>query len=414
MDNITCQLNGTKYALNADNTVVDASGSNAGTWKCLQTSPQANGVVVSLAAGNDLIVPAHYQFNSNNQLLVCLQNSDGTWTAPQLLNGRLFVPDNQNIGYRLVDNQSNDLSGELTIYGALRLDANNDVTINLAEGGLTVINADRITHDANTATGTGDDVVIIAATTYDYDCSLMLTANITLPGSFKPAGNSLVFELNGQAGINLAFTGTFKGTSVGIEYHQGSGTDTLVFTASGSYRWNSGTSNFTVYLGNSSTGYSANLAFDGSATVGNGRLRWEGKFDFAPSGSGLNMDVSLDVQQKWDVNNCITFEVVASDQGGQISYDLGIEGTAKFAGGNLTFDLKYSSSGVISLDLGYTSAALTAAVNVTFNQNFTNLSAGLALSVQFSWQNGTRVASPVQQNMVVAQPNPQPGLKPAA
>lgn len=396
MDNIKCQLSGKTYALNADNTVSDSTGANAGTWKDLQVSPAANGVVVSLAAGS-LTVPAQYQFNSNNQLLASLQNSDGTWTAPQLLNGRLIVPDNQNIGYQLVDAQGNDLSGELTVYGALRLDANNDITIALPDGSLAVINADQITHDANSTTGTGDDVIIIAATTYDYEGSLMLPAQITLPGSFKPAGNSLVFELNGQSGINLEFTGTFKGTSVGFEYRQGgaSGTDSLVFTASGSYRWNSGSSSFTVYLGNSSNGYDTSLASVGSQTLGSGRLQWEGKLDFTPSGSGLSLDLSLDVQQKWDVNNCIAFDVVATDKGGQISYDLGVEGTAKLAGGKLTFDLKYNSTGILNVDLGYTGNGLSAAVQATFNENLANVAAGVNLSVQFSWQNGMRVASPV-------------------
>ena len=396
MDNITCQLSGSMYTLNADNSVSDSTGANVGTWKGLQASPATNGVVVSLPAG-DVNVPAHYQFNSNNQLLVSLQNSDGTWTAPQLLNGRLIVPDNQNIGYQFVDSQGNDLSGALTVYGALRLDANNDVTITLAEGGLAVINADQITHDSNSTTGTGTDVIIVAATTYDYDGSLMLPANITLPGSFKPAGNSLVFELNGQTGINLTFTGTFKGTSLGFEYHQGNGTETLVFTASGSYRWNSGNATFTVYLGNSAQGYSANLATAVSTTLGSGRLNLEGKLDFGPSASGLNMDLSLAVQQRWDANNCIAFDVVASDQGGLISYDLGVEGTAKLAGGKLTFDLKYSSTGTTTIDLGYTGDGLSAAVDVTFNQDLTKVGVGVTLSVQFSWQNGTRVASAVQQ-----------------
>jgi hypothetical protein len=397
MDNITCQLSGSTYALNADNSVSDSTGANAGTWKRLQASPATNGVVVSLPAG-DVDVPANYQFNSNNQLLVSLQNSDKTWTNPQLLNGRLIVPDNQNIGYQFVDSQGNDLSGALTVYGGLRLDANNDVTITLAEGGLTVINADQITHDSNSTTGTGTDVIIVAATTYDYDGSLMLPASITLPGSFKPAGNSLVFELNGQTGINLTFTGTFKGTSLGFEYHQGNGTETLVFTASGSYRWNSGDATFTVYLGNSAQGFSANLAAAVTTTLGSGRLSLEGKLDFGPSGgSGLNMDLSLAVQQKWDANNCIAFDVVASDQGGLISYDLGIEGTAKLAGGKLTFDLKYSSTGTTSIDLGYTGPDLSAAVDITFNQDLTKVGVGVTLSVQFSWQNGMRVASPVQQ-----------------
>lgn len=397
MDSMQFQLGGKNFTLNADATVFDDSGANVGTWKSLQSTPAANGLVVSLAGG-DNTVPARYAFNSNNQLLVSLQNSDGTLTPQQVLNGRLILPDHQNIGYQLVDNQGNDLAGALTVYGSLRLDANNDITITLAEGGLAVINADQISHGANNTTAAGDDVITVAATTFDNDGSLMLPADISLPGSFKPAGDNLVFELNGQTGVSLEFTGTFKGTSVGIEYHQGNGASTLVFTASGSYRWDSGRAAFTVFLGNSANGFTAKAAFDAnlSTSLGNGRLQLAGTLDFSPSGAGINMDLRLDVQQKWDANNVITLEVVASRQNGQISYDLGVEGTATLAGGQLTFGLKFSSTGTLNLNLGYTGNGLTAAVNLTFNQNFSSVSAGLTLSVQISFQNGMRVATPVK------------------
>src|SRR5215467_2704447 len=121
MDSMTCQIDGKNYILNADATVFDDSGANAGTWKNLQSTPAAIGVVVSLASG-DNTVSAKYSFNADNQLLVSLQNSDGTLTPQQVLNGRLVLPDHQNIGYQLVDNQGNDLAGVLTVFGSLRLD----------------------------------------------------------------------------------------------------------------------------------------------------------------------------------------------------------------------------------------------------------------------------------------------------
>ncbi|SRR5579871_216199 len=396
MDGLICQIDGKNYTLKADATVFDDSRANVGTWKNLQNTPAANGIVVSLTSG-DRTIPVRYAFNSSNQLLVSFQNSNGTSTPQQVLNGRLVLPDHQNIGYQLVDDQGNDLAGMLTVYGSLRLDANNDITITFADGSLTVIDADQIGHDANNTGAAGSDVIIVTATTFDYDGALIQLADISLPGSFKPVGNKLVFELNGQTGVNLTFDGTFKGTSIGIEYHQGNGSgSTLVFSASGSYRWNGGSANFTVFLGNSTNGFSANVAFNANLQPpGNkGRLQLSGNLDFGPSGAGgTTMDLNLEVQQQWDANKSVTFNIV--DQNGQISYDLGVEGTATIAGGKLTFALKYSSTGTLNLNLGYTGEGLTAAVNVTFNQNFTDINAGINLSVQVSWQNGNRVTTPV-------------------
>jgi hypothetical protein len=393
MDNISCKIGGSSYALNADGTVFDSSSTNVGSWKSLKTAPAQNGLLVTLASGDNPVL-AQYEFNQNNQLLVALKNPDGSWTSQQVLNGRLVVHDDQNIGYQLVDDQGNDIAGAITVYGDLRLDGNNDLTITLVGGGVAVINADQVSHDANNGQGTGDDVLILAASTYDYDGAIMRPAEITLPGSFKPAENNLVFEINGNAGVNLTFSGTFKGTSVGFEYHQGNGATTLVFTLSGSYRWNNGSATFSVYLGNSANSFSAAATLNVTTAFDNGKGQLAGRLNFGSSGTGFNLDLTLDVQQKWDANNCIMFEVVASDDQGVISYDIGVEGTATFLNGKLTFAMKFSSTGAVTIDLGYKGNGITIAVNFTFNQGVP--SAGVTLSVDISWANGKRVASPVR------------------
>jgi hypothetical protein len=350
--------------------------------------------VLSLTTAADVTLTAQYTFNTNNQLLVSLQNSDGSFTPLQVLNGRLVVHNNQDIGYQLVDNSGNDLAGAITVHGDLRLDGNNDLTINLAGGGVAVIDLDQVSTGLNNGTGTGDDVMTLSATSFDFDGNLMMPADISLPGSFKPAANNLAFELNGNTGVNLTFSGTFKGTSVGFEYHQGSGTSTLVFTASGSYRWDSGKAAFTVFLGNSANGFTAQGSLNVEEAFDGGKGTLNGTLKFSAGGRAFDIGLTLNVQQKWDANNCIVFNIEFQDVNGHVSYDLGVEGTAKFLNGTLTFDLKFSSTGALTIDLGYTGPNISIAVNLTFNQGVPNV--GVTLSVSISWQNGQRIKSPVQ------------------
>jgi hypothetical protein len=394
MDSLTCNVAGTTFNLKADGSVTDSSQSNVGHWNSADTTPASNALVLSLTTAADVTLTAQYTFNTNNQLLVSLQNSDGSFTPLQVLNGRLVVHNNQDVGYRLVDESGNDLAGAITVHGKMRLDGNNDLTINLAGGGVAVINLDQVSTGLNNGSGTGDDVMTLSATSFDFGGNLMMPADISLPGSFKPAGDNLVFELNGNAGVNLTFSGTFKGTSVGFEYHQGSGATTLVFTVSGSYRWDGGKAAFTVFFGNSANGFTAQGSLSVATTFDGGKGSLNGTLTFSAAGGTFNIDLTLNVQQKWDANNCILFNVEFQDVNGHVSYDLGVEGTAKFLDGTLTFDLKFSSTGALTIDLGYTGQDLSIAVDLTFNQGVP--SAGITLSVTISFQNGQRVKSPVQ------------------
>jgi hypothetical protein len=90
------------------------------------------------------------------------------------------------------------------------------------------------------------------------------------------------------------------------------------------------------------------------------------------------------------------FNVEFQDVGGHVSYDLGVEGTAKFLNGTLTFDLKFSSTGALTIDLGYTGQNISIAVSLTFNQGVP--SAGVTLSVKISFQHGQRVKEPTVVN----------------
>lgn len=393
MDSINCNVGGATFNLNADGSVTDSSQSNVGHWKSADTTPASNALVLSLTTAADVTLTVKYAFNTNNQLLVSLQNHDGSFTPLQVLNGRLVVHNNQDIGYQLVDESGNDLAGAITVHGDLRLDGSNDLTINLAGGGVAVVDLDQVSTGLNNGAGTGDDVMTLSATSFDFGGNLMMPADISLPGSFKPAVDNLVFELNGNTGVNLTFSGTFKGTSVGFEYHQGTGTSTLVFTASGSYRWDSGKAAFTVFLGNSASGFTAQGSLSVDTTFDSGKGSLNGTLIFSAGGGSFNIDLTLNVQQTWDANNCIVFNVEFQDVNGHVSYDLGVEGTAKFANGTLTFDLKFSSTGALTIDLGYTGPDLAIKINLTFNQGVP--SAGITLSVTISWQNGQRVKSPV-------------------
>ena len=390
MNSLICNIDGKGYVLGQDNNVVDSNGIRAGQWKSAQTDPSTNALVLSTADG-DNIVPARYSFNSNNQLSVLLQNTNGDWTDSQVLNGRLLLVANQNIGYQFVDENGNDQPASITLYGVLHLDGNDDLSIRFPDGNVAVIDAQQVNHDQNAGTGAGDDVLRIAATTYNYDGQLMQAADLALPGRFKPAAEGLVFEINGNEAINLTFNETFRGTSVGLEYHHADVSDSVVFTASSKYRWDSGQAAWMVYLGNSAKGFVAAGAFNASTALGNGRFQLSGTFDFSPSNSNLNMALSLSVTQKWDVNNAIVFNVEASTDNGVTSYDLGIEGTAKLLGGQLTFDLKTGSANSFEIALGWTGQGLVKAINFTFDRSDTGVSAGLTLQIQMSWQNGTRV-----------------------
>src|SRR5271157_468730 len=394
MDRITCSVGGKIFNLNADGSVTDSSQSNVGHWKSAVTTPASNALTLSLTTAADVTLTAKYTFNTNNQLLVSLKNGDGSFTPLQVLNGRLVVHNNQDMGYQLVDESGDDLAGAITVHGDLRLDDNNDLTIRLAGGGVAVIDLDQVSTGLNNGTGTGDDVMTLSATSFDFDGNLMMPADISLPGSFKPAANNLVFELNGNTGVNLTFSGTFKGTSVGFEYHQGSGTSTLVFTASGSYRWDSGKAAFTVFLGNSANGFTAQGSLSVEEAFDGGKGTLNGTLTFSAGGGTFDIGLTLNVQQKWDANNCIVFNIEFQDVNGHVSYDLGVEGTAKFLNGTLTFDLKFSSTGALTIDLGYTGPNISIAVNLTFNQGVPNV--GVTLSVTISWQNGQRIKSPVQ------------------
>lgn len=394
MDSITCNVGGKSFKLNADGSVTDSSQSNVGHWKSAVTTPASNALSLSLTTAADVTITAQYTFNTNNQLLVSLKNDDGSFTSMQVLNGRLVIHNNRDIGYQLVDESGDDLAGAITVHGDLRLDGNNDLTINLAGGGVAVIDLDQVSTGLNNGSGAGDDVLTLSATSFDFGGNLMMPADISLPGSFKPAGNNLVFELNGNQGVNLTFSGTFKGTSVGFEYHQGSGVSTLVFTVSGAYRWDSGNVAFTVFFGNSASGFTAQGSLSVGENFDGGKGKLNGTLTFSAGGGTFDIGLTLQVQQKWDANNSIVFNVEFQDVNGHVSYDLGVEGTAKFLNGTLTFDLKFSSTGALTIDLGYTGPNISIAVNLTFNQGVPNL--GVTLSVTISWQNGQRIKSPVQ------------------
>lgn len=130
---------------NADGTVsvlVNGQQQQKGTGRSADDAKDSR-IRYTIDGGEQDPLLAGYAFDDNNQLAVTLANDAATASAPFAFPGRILIDDNHDLIYRVVDQQGNDTTTDVTVYGDIASEENtNHLAISLARGGTTKIVGD--------------------------------------------------------------------------------------------------------------------------------------------------------------------------------------------------------------------------------------------------------------------------------
>src|SRR5262249_5630950 len=127
---------GTNFAFTAGGVVVrvDAGGDTfVGHWKC----DSATNTIKFDINGASQTASCLYLFNTTNQLVVQLRNSDGSSIIGVIVPGLIHVLDSIEIVYTVVDDSGHVTTDEFNIVGNFSFDNNNHLVISFSGGALT-------------------------------------------------------------------------------------------------------------------------------------------------------------------------------------------------------------------------------------------------------------------------------------
>jgi hypothetical protein len=396
---------GTNIAFTAGGVVVrvDAGGDTPiGHWR----SDNATNSIKFDVSGAPQTVSCLYSFNTANQLVVQLRNSDRSSTIAVTLAGSIHVLDSTEIVYTVVDDSGHVTTDEFNISGRFSFDNNNHLVISFPDGAPTTsitgnaaqpIQALRNLQPGATAQ---DKLRFVAATKNSLSGggTLTLPASIDIAGTWNVADGTIVFRASGGTDPTnppvIGFAGKFKGVSAGFLYTPGPGGGQGAFLIAGTHTWNSGTASWDVLVGFSNNKFQAQVSGQFASADG---LTIGGKLDITKgAGTAASFDLELKVQKRFNQAGMLTVQAdVSAFPGHPVSYDLKLEGTFRFNGVALTFDAKVSNAGAtVAIGLASTSNVFDLKFQLSMTLKGTNhptVDLGFSFSLTMTFQNGKLV-----------------------
>jgi hypothetical protein len=378
-----------------------------GKWRSnsLADEPKDNQIRYTLDGADQTAVPVHYSFDDNNQLVAVIPAAanGGSDSSPFAFLGTINIDGTFDLVYALMDDEGNNIANSITLYGSISVDPNtHNLIVDLGNAGKTQITgaSGLQSLDAarnNLAQFDGDDLLRFSAVTTNMlkDGSAAQTlANINLPGSWDIKQGNLVFvsQVQGQT-VEIGFAGTYKGVTVGLAYFGGPDGNELAFNINGQHTWNNGSSaNWNFALGYSEKNFTATLSGQSVIKTGNGTFTISGKTSLVNADGKPTFDLNLDVAYKWQ-QGFLHFTADVSSTGGNLSYDLGLEGNFVYKGGTLSFQIKFSdkeANASLQINLNFTGGkdSLIQSLSLVLNVSPNQVDLTFSFQVKLSWEDG--------------------------
>ncbi len=378
-----------------------------GKWRSnsLADEPKDNQIRYTFNGVDQPAVPVRYSFDDNNQLVAVIPAAanGGTDSSPFAFLGTINIDGTYNVVYALMDDEGNNLTNSITLYGSINVDpTTHNLIVDLGNAGKTqIIGASGLqsleASRNNLAQFNGDDLLRFSAVTTNMlkDGSATQTlANINLPGSWDIKAGKLVFvsQLKGET-LEIGFAGTYKGVTVGLAYFGGPGGNEFAFNINGQHTWDNGSSaNWNFSLGYSAKTFTATLSGQSIIKTGNGTFTISGKTSLVNADGKPTFDLNLDVAYKWQ-QGFLHFTADVSSAGGSVSYNLGLEGNFVYKGGTLTFQIKYSNqapNASLQFNLNFTGGkdSLIQSLSLVLNVSPDKVDLSFSFQVNLSWEDG--------------------------
>ena len=378
-----------------------------GKWRTtsLADEPKDNQIRYTLDGAAQAAVPVRYSFDGNNQLVAVIPAAanGGSDSSPFAFLGTINIDGTFNLVYALMDAEGNNLSNSITLYGNISVDPQtHNLTVDLGSAGKTQITgaSGLQSLDAarnNLAQFKGDDLLRYSAVTTNLlkDGSAAQTlANINLPGSWDIKQGKLVFvsQVKGQT-VEIGFAGTYKGITAGLAYFAGPGGNEFAFNIKGQHTWDNGSSaNWAFSLGYSGKTFTATLSGQSIIKTGDGTFTISGKTSLVSADGKPTFDLNLDVAYKWQ-QGFLHFTANVASTGGNLSYDLGLEGNFVYKGGTLSFQIKFSNKPAdssLQFNLNFTGGkdSLIQSLSLVLNVSPDKVDLTFSFQVSLSWEDG--------------------------
>lgn len=379
-----------------------------GKWRsnALADEPKDNQIRYTFDGADQTAVPVHYKFDDNNQLVAVIPAAanGGSDSSPFAFMGTINIDGTFDVVYSLMDDEGNDINNSITLYGSITVDSStHNLNVDLGDAGKTQITGANGLQSLDAARNSlakfdGDDLLQFSAVTTNMlkDGSAAQTlANISLPGTWNIQQGNLVFvgKVEGKT-IEIGFAGTYKGITVGLAYFGGPDSNEFAFNIHGQHTWDNGSSaNWNFSLGYSGTTFTANLSGQSIIKKGNNTFTISGKTTLVKAEGQPTFDLQLDVAYQMDKNGFLHFTADIGSQGGNLSYDFGLEGNFVYKGGMLAFQIKFSNKEAdpsLQINLTFTGGkdSLIQTIAVIINVSPDKVDLTFSFQVKLSWEDG--------------------------
>jgi hypothetical protein len=362
-----------------------------------------------------------YSFNDNNQLVATIPAANGGAASTCVFLGSIDIDDNQDVKYRLFDDDGNSTNATIVVHGDLSFAQLDRLTLTLPDGSTTQILGDDASGHKNlqakssSTTGTGGAAIAFSATTFNtIDGEERAdAATVLFTGDWGVNEKGLVFKAGLTPGaMNIQFGGTYKGVTAGLAYYAKDGDQQIAFTIQGKHQFKSpsggaGSVNwlFTVANSNTSLQAVAELGITSQDAAGN-KFTLGGKFQFvAPSGQSgpPATQISLDATYQTKGSELV-FAADFTKTGGGIGYNLRLEGTYQLRNGQVSFSVQLQKTATsdpsltVSLGSVISNKNLVAHLNAVVSKTGSGkIDYSLNFDIRARWANGEMIADPPKQ-----------------
>jgi hypothetical protein len=344
-------------------------------------------------------LPVRYSFNQFNQLTATVPAAanGGADSEECIFLGQILIDDAHDLVYSIITPDGGATNQKVTVYGDLHFSEDTaNLVIEMKDGtkaeikgektpaGLAMLRAEKNLVQEFKA----DDLLrFIAFTRNDLSTSatrVLKKAQIEFVGKWdvNPDTGQLVFlsKITGDVtkpDISIAFAGSIKAVSVGFAYFADKAGTQLVFNIKGQHRWNSVAAKWELSLGHSDKKFQA--TFEGKIekkTAGGQVFVLAGKMSLEhEQNKQTKLDLSIEGTYQFNQDNKLTFVVNVQTSGGQVTYDLKVEGKFTFKGGTLSFQVRLNKDAT---------GGMKATIVIEFKGNKDSLIKNLSLVLDIS------------------------------
>ena len=393
------------------------TGSSVGRWNAESSNPaEHNCLIFHDQSGSRQVLPAHYNLNAHNQLVVSLIPEDGAVTekSEAAFNGSIEIDDEHDVIYALSDGPGSDTGQAVVMYGKLAFDGPKSLVLRMDGGDQTAIRSEEalpLSADENKDIDlAGQDLLVFfAATTNTYGTTIEhRNASISFAGQWKLWPEGLAFECSAQGDLTkpdlvLSLKGRSKAVAAGLEFRLKDNDIEALFVVEGRNTYDCGSATWSIAVGYSQLAKPEDrlkAAVSGKIihTTGKGNaLTIEGRLSYQGGGKTGALDLSLAAEYTFTAGKLVV-KANASWAGSHYQYDLELSGEIKIRGGKLVFDVCYDSTHTVSLNVNYTGS------DADFLKNFSiaikrdskgKVKATIGFTIKVAYLNGVQVIEPV-------------------